>query len=179
MEIIIVSVFLALLIVSGAFLLFFVLSNSFNKEIFIFAILFSVSFAIFMPLYLSLKIIENEPIYNIPKTVFLYNFTVNINDTLLYIYWNVYNGVGCCATFGCNYTLFYNTCLYPDFKLFYIYINNIKQSINLSNYNYTCTNSTPWNYIYYNVSMFIKPYSIKIQQTDCNVIVGEQNIIFS
>jgi hypothetical protein len=102
-------------------------------------------------------------------------------DNNITIFWQVDNGIGCCATYNCNYTAFSQTCLIPTFKLYDIYLDDVKhtwEGFNVSEYDYNCSNNIPWNYFYYyNVSL--GEHEIKIEQKDCtNVILATANIKF-
>jgi len=102
-------------------------------------------------------------------------------DNNVTIFWQVDDGIGCCATYNCNYTAFSQACLIPTFKLYDIYLDDVKHSWDnfiAEEYDYNCSNSTPWNYFYYyNVSL--GEHEIKIEQKDCtDLILATANIQF-
>lgn len=103
-----------------------------------------------------------------------------LNDTIIYLYWTVDDGVGCCKTFGCNYDAFIAFCGTPftEFKLYDLYIDTHLYVWNNSRdeWNYTCSDGTPWNYFYYNYTLGL--HNITIYQKDCQQVVDIQSILF-
>jgi len=102
-------------------------------------------------------------------------------DNNVTIYWTVDNGVGCCATYNCDYTLFTQACLEP-FTLYDIYLDNNKNdwsTFNMTQYDYNCSYVIPWNYFYFtNVTLGL--HTINIEQKDCTTrILATANITFN
>ena len=93
------------------------------------------------------------------------------------IYWTIENGQGCCNTFYCNYETFKSFCLEP-FTLYDVYYDDIKQTIDLTNYTYTCSTNTPWAYMnFFNINP--GEHTIRIEQKDCINIVDTATINFN
>lgn len=97
------------------------------------------------------------------------------------VYWQVLDGVGCCATYNCSYTAFERACIKPfmlyDISLDEVYID--WAVYNFSDYNYTCVaDIVPWNWItFYNVSL--GRHTIVVEQKDCYSVVSTAMITFS
>jgi len=106
------------------------------------------------------------------------NFQYTKEGDDAFLYWEVDNGVGCCHTYSCDYILFYESCLYPDFRLYEVYLDGIQYLPNMSNYNYTCSNQTVWNNISY-VNLSTGNHTFNIQQKECsdNVVLNTSYIV--
>lgn len=109
------------------------------------------------------------------------NICLTTLDTpTVYVYWEVENGIGCCNTFNCDYQAFINFCGTPftEYKLYDIGLDGILYPWgNEDTWDYTCSNSTPWNYYYfYDVS--VGNHTITIYQKDCQNLVETRNINF-
>lgn len=78
---------------------------------------------------------------------YIANEKVTTNGQELRLYWNVVGGVGCCASYNCIYMLFKDQCLYPEFKLYDLYFDGVKQDIvvNEDTWFYKCENVVPYN----------------------------------
>jgi len=102
-------------------------------------------------------------------------------DTTIYVYWEVEDGIGCCNTFGCDYQLFTSFCGSPftEYKLYDIALDGeIQEWGGLEEYDYECSNSTPWNYFYFE-NLSIGPHSITIWQKDCHEIIDTRTVLFT
>lgn len=83
----------------------------------------------------------------------------------VWLYWEVENGIGCCATYGCDYEKF-KQCVSPEkFQLYELYLDG-KYEIMDKRYNYTCAEVTPYNYNYY-PSLEDGTHTIEINQLEC------------
>lgn len=101
------------------------------------------------------------------------------NDVVLY--WQVPNGVGCCATYHCLYPVFEEACLKP-FRLYDLYLDGVQyvdwDNFNLSRYTYTCGFATPWNYWTFN-NLSLGQHTITVDQKDCTNVVATKYIVFN
>lgn len=87
-----------------------------------------------------------------------------INDTI-YVYWQVESGVGCCATYFCDYEEWAKRCLTNDWRLLYVpYLDG--EILNITPGNYTCENITPWNWVSFSPNES-RSYELKIKQRAC------------
>lgn len=91
------------------------------------------------------------------------------------LHWEVNNGVGCCNTYNCNYDLFEQNCLEP-FTLYTVVMDEEIIPMNLETYDYTCSQTTPYNYFSIN-NVSVGVHEILLQQKDCNEIVDEKIMI--
>ncbi len=98
-------------------------------------------------------------------------------DNTVYAYWEVVNGVGCCASFNCDYSAFKKACL-DDFKLYNIFIDGRQKNHDPDEYTYVCENRLPWNYERFRDVKEGK-HTITVQNLNCSdQIVDEINIDF-
>jgi hypothetical protein len=128
------------------------------------------------PTYINISKISLCDNFNMPCAYSVFPDSNNVT-----VYWEVTNGIGCCASYNCNYTQFANACLIPTFKIYDIYLDNIKtdwSGFNISDYNYTCSNNTPYQFKYFN-NVSLGVHTIKIEQKDCTKkILAKANITF-
>jgi len=106
--------------------------------------------------------------------------TVQENRNVI-VYWQTINGVGCCATFGCDYDAFAEACITPEFKLYDLYLDGIQVDFSMYNmyqYNYVCSEVVPWNYWEF-TNVELGNHTIRIMQKDCESIVSVEDINFS
>jgi hypothetical protein len=108
---------------------------------------------------MSLKLCKNEPTQDGDCDT---GYRTDNSD--IYAFWQVKDGVGCCSTFNCNYDLFYAYCL-KDFKLYDIYFDDVKQIVDID-YNYTCVPKIPYNYWFFE-NMTEGQHTIRIDQKEC------------
>jgi hypothetical protein len=97
------------------------------------------------------------------------------------LYWQTLNGVGCCATYGCDYEAFAEACIIPEFKLYNLYLDGVPVDFteyNMYQYDYVCSDVVPWNYwTFSNVELGM--HTIRIEQKDCEQIVSVNDIDFN
>lgn len=105
--------------------------------------------------------------------------SVQVNRDVI-LYWQTLNGVGCCATFGCDYDAFAEACIIPEFKLYDLYLDDVKVDFSEYNlyYNYVCSYVTPWNYWNFS-NVPLGNHSVRIEQKDCVSIVSVTDINFT
>jgi hypothetical protein len=98
------------------------------------------------------------------------------SDDNVYLYWEVNNGVGCCATYNCDYDAFYADCLDGGFKLYDIYLDDSLIPLP-PDWSYTCEHRTPWNVMKIE---HVKPgtHIIKIEQKDCKRVIDTYRFDF-
>lgn len=99
-------------------------------------------------------------------------------NTDVTIFWQVVNGIGCCATFHCNYGLFKAVCLEP-FSLYALSLDGVDVDLSdLSDYFYKCVSVVPYEYVSFaNLSLGV--HTIGIVQRDCGIgVVDAENISF-
>lgn len=97
------------------------------------------------------------------------------------LYWQTLNGVGCCATYNCDYEAFAEACITPEFKLYNLYLDGIKvdfSEYNMYQYDYVCSQVVPWNYWTF-TNVELGSHTVRIEQKDCEQIVSVTNIDFN
>jgi hypothetical protein len=108
--------------------------------------------------------------------------TTNLTDDDITIYWEVFNGVGCCNSFNCNYQAFVDFCGSPysgNFKLYDIYLDGEKYIWpETPIYDYECTYSIPYEFFNYN-DIGTGQHNITIVQKDCQEIIDTETYYFN
>jgi hypothetical protein len=124
--------------------------------------------------------INNTQLCMYPATYPCYtnNYTTS-TTTMIEIYWEVPNGIGCCNDFNCDFNAFKSFCGTPftTFKLYNVLIDDTQYDFNMSSWNYTCNYGTPWNNIYQNFT--VGYHNITIIQKDCQTVIDTKVIEFT
>jgi hypothetical protein len=97
------------------------------------------------------------------------------NDDI-YIYWEVLGGVGCCATFNCDYDAFFSACLDGGQRLYEIYLDG-RMIENDGVYEYECEHRTPWNAASI-INVPVGSHDVRILSKDCSRIIDDFSFSF-
>ena len=85
----------------------------------------------------------------------------------IFLYWEVIGGTGCCHGYGCDYGSFYSACLYPNFRLYEVYVDGEKESVSLMNWDYTCDEKMISNWAFIE-DLSVGNHFITVYQGNCN-----------
>ncbi len=103
-------------------------------------------------------------------------FYINSTHANITLYWEIYNGVGCCATYGCDYKAYESACLNP-LRLYDLRLDGEVVDDTGIDFDYECENVTPWHSR--SIDYVTKGlHEIKIDTKDCiNTILETTKVI--
>lgn len=114
------------------------------------------------PTIIEAKICDNQP-----DEIGDCSMEVRRNHRDIWVYWEVLQGVGCCATYSCNYDRFYSACLKDGFGIYDIYLDGRPKYLSVSDFDYTCEERVPWNYQMFE-NLETGRHKVTIEQKECS-----------